>query len=81
MRSACDRLGVKTNNICAELYKMLVYEKGAMSKPHADFEKIQGMFDTLAVSLQSAHFGGAVVLSHDGKQHEFQTSYHEYLAW
>jgi hypothetical protein len=38
------------------------------------------MSGTLAISLPSAHFGGAVVLSHDGKQHELQTSYHEYLA-
>jgi hypothetical protein len=80
MRSACDRLGVKTNDIRAELYKMLVYEKGAMLKPHADSGKVEGMSGTLAISLPSAHFGGAVVLSHDGKQHELQTSYHEYLA-
>ncbi|CAD0011379.1 unnamed protein product, partial [Aureobasidium pullulans] len=39
MRSACDGLGVKTNDVRAELYKMLLYEKGAMFKPHADSEK------------------------------------------
>jgi hypothetical protein len=81
MRSACDGLGVKTNDIRAELYKMLLYEKGAMFKPHADSEKVNGMFGTLVISLPSAHFGGSVVLSHNGKQHEFQTSYHECLAW
>ncbi|KAH0157794.1 hypothetical protein KCU67_g7769, partial [Aureobasidium melanogenum] len=81
MRSACDGLGVKTNDIKAELYKMLLYEKGAMFKPHADSEKTKGMFGTLVISLPSAHFGGSVILSHNGKQHEFQTSYHEYLAW
>jgi hypothetical protein len=81
MRSACDGLGVKTNDVRAELYKMLLYEKGAMFKPHADSEKVKGMFGTLVISLPSAHFGGSVVLSHNGKQHEFQTSYHEYLAW
>ncbi|THW04320.1 hypothetical protein D6D26_02848 [Aureobasidium pullulans] len=81
MRSACDGLGVKTNDVRAELYKMLLYEKGAMFKPHADSEKTSGMFGTLVISLPSAHFGGSVVLSHNGKQHEFKTSYHEYLAW
>lgn len=81
MRSACDGLGVKTNDVRAELYKMLLYEKGAMFKPHADSEKTRGIFGTLVISLPSAHFGGSVVLSHNGKQHEFKTSYHEYLAW
>lgn len=81
MMMACEGLGVKTNDISAELYKMLLYEKGAMFKPHADSEKVKGMFGTLVISLPSAHFGGSVVLSHNGKQHEFQTSYHECLAW
>jgi len=81
MMMACEGLGVKTNDISAELYKMLLYEKGAMFKPHADSEKTNGMFGTLVISLPSAHFGGSVVLSHNGKQHEFQTSYHECLAW
>ncbi|THY36408.1 hypothetical protein D6C99_10139 [Aureobasidium pullulans] len=81
MRSACDGLGVKTNDVRAELYKMLLYEKGAMFKPHADSEKTSGMFGTLVISLPPAHFGGSVVLSHNGKQHEFKTSYHECLAW
>lgn len=81
MMMACEGLGVKTNDISAELYKMLLYEKGAMFKPHADTEKVKGMFGTLVISLPSAHFGGSVVLSHNGKQHEFQTSYHECLAW
>ncbi|THY80031.1 hypothetical protein D6C93_10081 [Aureobasidium pullulans] len=81
MRSACDGLGVKTNDVRAELYKMLLYEKGAMFKPHADSKKTSGMFGTPVISLPSAHFGGSVVLSHNGKQHEFKTSYHECLAW
>lgn len=80
-RSACHELGVRTPDTKAELYKMLLYEKGAMFKPHTDSEKVPGMFGTLVISLPSAHFGGAVVLSHNGKQHVFQTSYHEYLAW
>ncbi|CAD0022613.1 unnamed protein product, partial [Aureobasidium pullulans] len=62
MRSACDGLGVKTNDVRAELYKMLLYEKGAMSKPHADSEKtsanISNSYDNLVRKQQgvSARF-------------------------
>ncbi|KAL2211650.1 hypothetical protein CC79DRAFT_1363949 [Sarocladium strictum] len=41
-------LGIRTN-IRAELYKMLIYEKGALFKPHKDTEKTPGMFGTLGV--------------------------------
>jgi hypothetical protein len=39
METACEGLGVKRNDISAELYKMLVYEKGTMPKTHTDSEK------------------------------------------
>jgi hypothetical protein len=81
MRAACDELGVRTNNIRTELQKMLLYEKGTMPKPYADDTQMDGVFGTLVISLPSAHFGGNVVLSYNGEQHEFQTSYHECLAW
>ncbi|RGP79497.1 hypothetical protein FLONG3_2245 [Fusarium longipes] len=48
--------------IRAEIYKMLLYEQGAMFKPHTDIEKIPGMFGTLVISLPSNHTGGDVVL-------------------
>ncbi|CAD0039228.1 unnamed protein product, partial [Aureobasidium pullulans] len=52
MRSACDGLGVKTNDVRAELYKMLLYEKGAMSKPHADSEKTSVPLPALATAFK-----------------------------
>ncbi|KAI4743900.1 hypothetical protein E4T50_05727 [Aureobasidium sp. EXF-12298] len=77
---ACSELGVKGDGIHAELYKMLLYEGGAMFKQHADSEKTPGMFGTLVVSLPSAHWGGAVVVSHNGQRCLLQTHNHEYLA-
>ncbi|KAG9518309.1 hypothetical protein KCV07_g5717, partial [Aureobasidium melanogenum] len=78
---ACSELGVKGDGIHAELYKMLLYEKGAMFKRHADSEKTPGMFGTLVVSLPSAHWGGAVVVSHNRQRCLLQTHNHEYLVW
>ncbi|KAJ4415806.1 hypothetical protein N0V85_002571, partial [Neurospora sp. IMI 360204] len=50
-------LGIQSP-IRAEIYKMLIYERGALFKSHTDTEKIPGMFGTLVVSLPSAHTGG-----------------------
>ena len=77
---ACEDLGVQTTTIRADLYKMLLYEKGAMFKPHADSEKSPGMFGTLVISLPSAHWGGGVVVTHNRQRLLLQTSTHEYLA-
>ncbi|OHW97651.1 2OG-Fe oxygenase family protein, partial [Colletotrichum incanum] len=60
--------------INAELYKLLVYEKGAMFKAHTDTEKCPGMFGTLVVCLPSAHKGGDVVVKHAGQTKTFKTS-------
>ncbi|KAI4860943.1 hypothetical protein F4820DRAFT_85370 [Hypoxylon rubiginosum] len=68
-----DQLGI-TAPITAELYKMLIYEKGAMFKAHTDTEKIPGMFGTLVISLPSSHEGGDVVVKHCGVEKTLQTS-------
>ncbi|KAF5550948.1 hypothetical protein FNAPI_7623 [Fusarium napiforme] len=62
-----QKMGIKTP-VHAELYKMLLYEKGAMFKAHTDTEKIPDMFGTLVVSLPSKHKGGEVVLEHCGEK-------------
>ncbi|KAK3346421.1 hypothetical protein B0T25DRAFT_461040 [Lasiosphaeria hispida] len=66
-------LGI-TSPVSAELYKMLVYEKGAMFKAHTDTEKIPGMFGTLVICLPSPHEGGDLVLKHRGEKKVFKTS-------
>jgi predicted 2-oxoglutarate/Fe(II)-dependent dioxygenase YbiX len=54
----------------AELYKLLVYEKGSFFALHRDTEKTRGMFATLVVCLPSRHEGGKLVIEHDGQTQE-----------
>lgn len=73
----------------AELYKLLVYEKGSFFAPHRDTEKTPGMFATLVVGLPSRHQGGRLIVRHDGQatnidfanEHaEFTTQYAAFYA-
>ena len=41
----------------ANLYKLLLYEEGALFKPHKDTEKEPGMFGTLVICLPSIFDG------------------------
>ncbi|KAH6975020.1 hypothetical protein BKA56DRAFT_524277 [Ilyonectria sp. MPI-CAGE-AT-0026] len=66
-------LGINTT-IKAEVYKMLLYEKGAMFKSHTDTEKIPGMFGSLVICFPSTHQGGEVSLKHNGQQKLFKSS-------
>ncbi|KAI0600815.1 hypothetical protein F4775DRAFT_505890 [Biscogniauxia sp. FL1348] len=77
-----EGLGI-TEPIHAELDKMLIYEKGAMSKSQGDAEKIPRMFGTLVVSLPSLHTGGEVIVKHNHMMEMFQTCHHEmsFLSW
>lgn len=70
---ADKQLGI-TGPVTAELYKMLLYEKGALFKPHTDTEKIPGMFGTMVVCLPSAHEGGDLVLRHGDITKTFKSS-------
>ncbi|KAH6845820.1 hypothetical protein B0I37DRAFT_356246 [Chaetomium sp. MPI-CAGE-AT-0009] len=70
---AKKELGI-TSPIIADPYKMLIYEKGAMSKAHTDTEKIPGMFGTLVICLPSPHTGGDIVLRHAGQEVRYKTS-------
>ncbi|KAL8831437.1 MAG: hypothetical protein Q9170_005286 [Blastenia crenularia] len=60
--------------ITAELHKLLLYEKGAMFKPHKDSEKKKGMFATLVICLPSKHEGGEIVFNHHGDERIVRTS-------
>ncbi len=73
-------------HVTAQLYKLLLYEKGAFFLPHQDSEKADGMFGTLAVILPSKHSGGDIHLSHDGEERVFRSSErseydYSYAAW
>ncbi|EME89412.1 uncharacterized protein MYCFIDRAFT_213654 [Pseudocercospora fijiensis CIRAD86] len=82
--NAVSELGV-TNlaQVGISPYKMLLYEPGAMFKPHTDTEKVPGMFATLVICLPSAHEGGDIVLSHKGAMKRFATSATQpsYACW
>ena len=49
--------GAREVEVSAELYKLLVYEKGGFFLSHRDTEKAPGMFATLVISLPSSHEG------------------------
>ncbi|EMT65032.1 hypothetical protein FOC4_g10011006 [Fusarium odoratissimum] len=68
-----QKMGINTP-VHAELYKMLLYEKGAMFKAHTDTEKIPNMFGTLVISLPSKHKGGEVFLEHCGEEIVYESS-------
>ena len=91
VRRVAEDLGVAggPNYVRAELYKMLLYEEGAMFKPHKEYvalfplhrtsltsrstEKTSNMFGTLIICLPSEHVGGAVHLTHGLKEKTFAT--------
>jgi hypothetical protein len=61
-------LGCERAAVSAELYKLLVYDRGAFFVSHRDTEKAEGMFGTLVIGLPSAHRGGELVLRHSGRE-------------
>lgn len=72
LEDVSQSLGV--SNIKAELYKLLLYEKGSFFKRHKDSEKAPGMIATLSICLPSKYEGGEVHLSHAGKKLVFNTA-------
>jgi hypothetical protein len=65
------RLGIGPDHARAELYKILLYEKGGHFKTHQDTEKASGMFGTLVVQFPSQYCGGAIAVRHAGVEREF----------
>ncbi|KAG2165490.1 hypothetical protein JADG_005229 [Aureobasidium aubasidani] len=74
MRSACDGLGVKTNDVRVELYKMLLYEKGAMFKPHADSEKTSEVVPAERIAVMLAYLQKRVQNTPEQKSEELKRS-------
>lgn len=54
--------------VTAELYKLLVYDKGSFFVSHRDTEKALGMFATLVLALPSQSKGGELVVRHEGRE-------------
>jgi len=62
-----DGLGVG-EPVAAELYKLLVYDRGSFFVSHRDTEKTAGMFATLVIVLPSISAGGDLVVQHKGRE-------------
>lgn len=56
------------DGVSAQLYKLLVYDRGGFFLAHRDTEKTEGMFATLVVTLPSAFRGGALRIRHGGRE-------------
>ncbi len=61
-------LGCDDVNVTAELYKLLLYDRGGFFLAHRDTEKTPGMFGTLVVTLPSMYRGGALRIRHAGRE-------------
>jgi hypothetical protein len=61
-------LGCEDASVSAELYKLLVYDRGGFFLAHRDTEKTEGMFGTLVVTLPSTYRGGALRIRHAGRE-------------
>ena len=64
---AAEGLGV-TGPVTAELYKLLVYDKGSFFVSHRDTEKAPGMFATMVLALPSQSKGGELVVRHKDRE-------------
>jgi hypothetical protein len=61
-------LGCEGAIVTAELYKLLVYDRGGFFLVHRDSEKSDGMFGTLVVTLPSIYLGGALRICHRDRE-------------
>lgn len=63
-----EGLGCGNTPVVAELYKVLLYDKGGFFTAHRDTEKAEGMFGTLVIVLPSFHRGGDLIIQHAGRE-------------
>jgi len=68
LHAAAAGLGCPPRRIEAQLYKLLVYERGGFFIPHRDTEKAPGMVATLTISLPVTGEGGQLVVRHRGRE-------------
>lgn len=70
-------LGLSSDLLDAELYKLLVYEPGGFFSTHRDTEKSDGMVGTLSVSLPVHGAGGELVVRHGDRETVFDMNAEE----
>ncbi len=64
-------LGLADQQLRAELYKLLLYERGGHFQRHRDSEKRNRMVGSLIVMLPSSFEGGELVIQHEGSRETF----------
>jgi len=68
MKEVSEGLGLDDDQLHADIYKLLVYQKGGFFSAHRDTEKVDRMIGTLSLSLPTAGDGGELVVVHGGKE-------------
>lgn len=66
--SVATELGLPSDALQAELYKLLVYKRGGFFAAHRDSEKVNGMVASLIVVLPNPFHGGALIVRHNSSQ-------------
>lgn len=61
-------LGLKSYEVVANLYKLLIYEKGGFFVKHKDSEKEEGMFGMLVIGLSAKHKGGELAINFENNE-------------
>ena len=64
-------LGLADQQLRAELYKLLLYERGGHFQPHRDGEKMDRMVGSLVVMLPSYFDGGELLIWHEEQRKIF----------
>ena len=68
-----EELDITDQQVVANVYKILLYEKGDFFIRHRDSEKEERMFASLIVNLPSKHTGGELLISFDNKEKSFHS--------
>ncbi len=68
LERSASGLGCPVERLEAQLYKLLIYERGGFFSSHRDSEKAPGMVATLTISLPAAGEGGALIVCHGGRE-------------
>jgi len=71
-QSVAMDLGLLENQLQANLYKLLLYERGGFFLPHRDSEKLGRMIGTLVVVLPTSFSGGELIVRHESAEQMFR---------
>lgn len=70
-RHVASELGISPDALEAQIYKLLIYERGGFFLPHRDSEKCDGMVASLVVVLPNSFDGGELLVRHGIAEQKF----------